>query len=509
MKNASKNKIIIRILFWVLALTVLLGIPTEFSIEAKTLRVSVQALPPSLFNPYRNTGLPYVYAWSATFDGLTAIDENGMLQPWLATSWENVDPLTWIIRLRDDVIFSNGKPFTADAVVAVVNFLTSKESVKEVVARMMFFLESARVIDDKTVEIKTRVPTPLLPRFLPQFYMVEPEHFLALGLEGFAREPVATGPFILEEIRPDRAELAAFGNSWRAPRVDKLRILVLPEKTTRTFAIQTGQLDIALNMGPDEVAQIVASGGKKVFWLDAAIWAYHIVDGRHPALDDVRVREALNIAVDRQVIIDNLLDGVTIPATQPAPPMVYGFNPDLPPIPYDPERANALLADAGYPEGFNMVIEATAGSSANDSAVNLMVAQYLAAVGVNVEIRTVTSPQIIRHVMEGTFRGHAFGLHYNFEPSIEVLRALDTNSCLWSFPWYCREEVMPMIHAAQREFDPDTNLKIRKDIMTYYRKDWASIFMYQAPRFAATASNVSGLNVVNNFIMFDRIVIED
>ena len=68
---------------------------------------------------------------------------------------------------------------------------------------------------------------------------------------------------------------------------------------------------------------------------------------------------------------------------------------------------------------------------------------------------------------------------------------------------------MPLIYAAQTEFDPDANLKIRQKIMTYYRKDWASIFMYQAPRFAATASNVSGLNVVNNFIMFDRISIED
>ena len=472
-----------------------------------TIRLGLTALPPSLFNAYRNTGLPYVYTWTAVFDGLTVIDAEGNVQPALATSWQNVDPLTWIFTLRDDVTFSNGKPFTAKDVVGVVDFMTSDEAVREVVARMMFFLDSARVIDDHTVEIKTSVPTPLLPRFLPQFHIVDADYFKSVGLEEFSRAPIATGPFIVEEIRPERAILRGFKEGWRPPVEDHLEIMAIPDNATRTLSVTAGRLDVALQMGPEGTRTVAAQGGGRVSWRDAAIWAYNFVGGQEPALEDVRVREALNIAVDREAIINGLLDGATVAATQPAPPLVYGYNPDLPPIPFDTERARQLLNDAGYGDGFKFEVVATAGSSANDSAVNLTVAQYLRAINVDMEVRTITVNQIIRNVVEGTWDTPAFALHYNHEPTADVLRALDTHSCLWSKPWYCNEAVMPLIEAAQIEFDPARNLSLRHDIMAFYRNDWAALFMYQAPRFAALAPGVSGLTVVNNVVSYDTITL--
>lgn len=493
------------------AMLLALLVPAAAAIHPKeswaqdTIRLAVTALPPSQFNAYRNTGLPYVYTWTAVFDGLTVIDDQGNVQPALATSWENVDPLTWIFYLRDDVTFSNGKPFTARDVVGVVDFLTSDDAIREVVARMMFFLDSARVLDDHTVEITTSVPTPLLPRFLPQFHIVDADHFKSVSLEEFSRAPVATGPFIVEDVRPERALLRGFKNGWRSPKEDRLEIMALPDNATRALSVTAGRLDVALQLGPEETRTIAAQGGGRVSWRDAAIWAYNFVDGREPALADVRVREALNIAVDREAIINGLLDGATVAATQPAPPLVYGFDPDLPPIPYDPERARQLMADAGYGDGFKFEVVATAGSSANDSAVNLTVAQFLRAINVEMEVRTITTNQIIRNVVEGTWDTPAFALHYNYEPTADVLRALDTHSCLWSRPWYCNEAVMPLIRAAQVEFDPVRNLSLRHDIMAFYRNDWAALFMYQAPRFAALAPGVSGLTVVNNVVSYDTI----
>ncbi len=492
----------------VLSLAVAIFSPNVVSAHAETtLRLAINGLPPSQFNPYRNTGLPYVYTWSAVFDGLTAIDAKGNVQPALAKSWENIDPLTWIFHLRDDVTFSNGRPFTADAVVNVVDFLSGEEATREVVARMMFFLESARVIDDFTVEIKTSVPTPLLPRFFPQLYMVEPDYFQGVGLQEFSGAPIATGPFIVEDVRPERVDFRAFKEGWRPPIADRLEILSVPDNATRALSVQAGRFDIALQLGPDESKTIQAQGGTQVTWRDAAVWAYNFFPEIQPALKDVRVREALNIAVDRDAIIAALLDGATIPATQPAPPEVYGFNADLPAIPYDPDRARRLLREAGYGDGFKLEMEAVSGSSANDSAVNLTVAQYLNDIGVEMEIRTITVNQLIRNVVEGTWTGSAFALHFNFEPTSDALRALDTHSCLWTNPWYCNEAVMPLITAAQTELDPALNLSLRRDIMKFYRDDWAALYMYQAPRFAGTAPGVTGLNVVNNVISFDRIVL--
>ena len=470
-----------------------------------TLSVGLQALPPMLFNPYRNTGLPYVYTWSAVFDGLTAIDKDGVVQPWLAKSWEQTSPVKWLFYLRDDVVFSNGKPMTAQSVVSAVNFITSEKAASETVARMLRVIKEAVVIDRHTVAIFTKVPSPLLPRFLPQLYIVDEDHFNTLGLEEFARNPIATGPFIVNNIRPEKITFLAHKSGWRKPLVEKLELLSLPDQSARVMSLRAGTLDAAIGLGPDEVSEIVREGGNSYVWRDAAVWAYHFIDGRHPALSDIRVRQALNIAVDRKVIINGLLDGSTVPATQPAPEMVYGFNPELPEIGYDPIRAKELLVEAGYPKGFKLTLEATAGSSANDSAVNLVVAQYLANIGVELEIRTVNVNQIIRNVVEGTWDVDAFALHYNFEPSIDALRALDTNSCLWHHPWYCRKDVMPLIQKASVELNPKENLRLRQQIMAFYRNDWASLFMYQAPRFAASSGLVSGVEVVNNFIYFDRI----
>ena len=109
----------------VLLLSILMTLVTASTLRLARandkISLAVTALPPSLFNPYRNTGLPYVYTWSAVFDGLTTIDADGNVQPALATSWKNINPLTWVFHLRDDVMFSNGKPFTAQAVVGVVD----------------------------------------------------------------------------------------------------------------------------------------------------------------------------------------------------------------------------------------------------------------------------------------------------------------------------------------------------------------------------------------------------
>ncbi len=475
-----------------------------------SLRVGITAMPPSQFNPYANTGLPYTYVWSAVFDGLTFIDEHGQVQPWLATSWKNVDPLTWQFELRRDIVFSDGTPFTANAVVAVTELLTGPAASREIVARMMSFLDSARVINTYTVEIKTKVPTPMLPRFLPQFHIISPTQLKALGLEGFARAPVATGPYVVERIEANKIILRANGKSWRKPTIPKLEFIANPEASTRKLALIAGGLEIALNLGPEETASIESEGGREVFWLDSAVWAYQFVGSKEnpfgiAPFKDIRVREALNLAIDRKTIIATLLDGRTIPATQPAPPEAYGFNPELPDIPYDPDKAKRLLADAGYAKGFAFVLESTVGSSPADAAIHQTVAQYLNAVGVKMEIRPISTNQLIRNVVEGGWGGQAFGLFYNHEPTADVLRGLDTQSCLWHHAWYCNVAATEKITAAHREFDQARGLKLRQEVMAAYRNDWAAIFMHQAVRYAGTNSKVSGLKVVNNFILFDQI----
>lgn len=483
----------------------LFGLLTVSAIAQDVIRIGTTALPPTMGNPFRNTGTPHIYTWSATFDGLTRIDVDGNLKPWLAVDWETTSDLTWVFRLRDDVVFSNGVPFTADAVVSVFDYLTSDAAVREAVAREFSFVKSARAIGDHTVEITTHEPAPILPRALPLLHMVEPGQWNRLGPEGFAREPVGTGPYHPVRFGATKIEYEAVPTSWRKPHVARLEKIAAPEAYARTQAVLSNQMDIAIALGPEEADAIAAAGGVGLNWPTAAMWAINFHHGKGNPLADVRVREALNLAVDRRGLVDGLLAGIPELPTQPATSVTYGFDPSLPPIPFDRERAKQLLSDAGYPEGFSFVVQGVIGSGANDAAMYQKVAQDLAVVGVTMEIRTFPVTQLIRSVMEGGWNGDAFGVTFASEPTVDVLRPLRNHSCLWTHPWYCDERIMPAINEALVTFDVERGLELRHDIMKFYRDEWVALYLYQIVRFAGTRANVRGFSEVHGYVSYEDI----
>jgi peptide/nickel transport system substrate-binding protein len=469
------------------------------------LRIGTTTMPPSVGNPFRNTGTPHIFTWSSLFDGLTRIDEAGKVQPWLAVGWKNVDALTWRITLRPRVTFSNGEDLTADAVINVVEYLRSPAALREAVGRELGFIESARKVDELTIDIITNVPTPHLPRALPLMYMVPPKYWQAAGPEEFARKPHATGPFKLDEPNINGWKMSAFAASWRKPKIDKLEWVVAPEASARVQAVLADHLDIALGLGPDEVSILVSGGAKGETWRTASVWAIHFHHSKATPLQDRRVREALNLAVDRDAIVRGLLNSVTVAATQPAPASVYGFDPSIPQIPYDPAKAKRLLADAGYPSGFKFVVEAVIGAGPADGAVYQKIAQDLSQIGVTMETRSFPPNDLIRAVMEGSWKGDAFGLTYATEPTVDALRSMQNHSCLWAKPWYCDQRIMPSIAAASREFDEVKGLQLRQEVMRFYLDEFASLFLYELPRFAGLRAKVNGFKEVHGFINFDQI----
>ena len=478
---------------------------TSGAIAQDVIRIGTTALPPTLGNPFRNTGTPHIYTWTGTFDGLTRIDRQGNLIPWLAVEWETTNDLTWVIRLRDDVTFSNGVPFTSEAVVTVLDYLASDEAVREAVAREFSFVKSSRAIDSHTVEITTRTPTPHLPRTLPLLHMVEPGQWSQLGPEGFAREPVGTGPYHPVDFGATRIRYEGVPTSWRKPIVPRMEKIAVPEAYTRTQAVISDQMDIAIALGPEEANAIADAGGIALNWQTAAMWAINFHHGKGNPLDNVKVREALNLAVDRRALVDGLLEGIPELPTQPAASVSYGFDPSLPPIPFDPDRAKQLLAEAGYPDGFTFVVQGVIGSGANDAAMYQKVAQDLSAVGVTMEIRVFPVSQLIRSVMEGGWNGDAFGVTFASEPTVDVLRPMRNHSCLWTHPWYCDERIMPAINEALVTFDEQRGLELRHDVMKFYREEWVALYLYQIVRIAGTRANVRGVSEVHGFVDYENI----
>jgi peptide/nickel transport system substrate-binding protein len=486
---------------------------TEQPKTEKTLRIATTVMPQSGGNPYRFTGIPNIFTWSSLFDGLTRIDAQGRVMPWLATSWRNIDPLTWRLTLRPNVVFSNGAPFNADAVMNAIAYFQTPEATRELVAREMKFIKAARRIDDLTVDLITDVPAPHLPRTLPLLYMTEPTQWQKLGPDQFAQNPVGTGPFKLDKADVQGWKMSAFAQSWRPPQVDKLNWVVAADATTRVQAVLANQIDIALNIGPEEASSIEAGGGKGLHWKTASVWAINFLHTKDTPLKDaplkdVRVRQALNYAIDRKALVDGLLQGATIPATQPGASTAYGYDASIPQIPYDPTLAKKLLADAGYPKGFAFAIQGVVGIGSADGAVYQKVAQDFAAIGVTMEIKPFPVTELMRNAMDGGWNGDGFGLTYSSEPTIDVIRGMQNHSCLWTKPWYCDEKIMPAIRTAMTTFDEAEGLKARHEVMRYYRDQYVSLFLYELPRFAGMRAAVNGFQELHGFINLDRISLQ-
>ena len=476
------------------------------------LRMGMSSLPLSLGNPMRSGATPTIYFTPAMFDGLTRLNRDGTLQPWLAVAWEPKDTKTWTVKLRDGVTFSNGVPFTAEAAAFAVNYLASDDSLVESLRREIPALEGAAAVGDLTVEITTVNEEPLLMRSLSILPMVEPGQWTRLGRDGFAREPVGTGPFRVTEWGPTEARMEAVPTSWRAPKVDRLTVLAIPDKSARIQALQSGLVDLAIEFGPEDGVLMEAAGLETESWIAAENAGLSFILTRNPdsPLQDVRVREALNLAIDRDVLTQVLLEGTTVPANQPVPRAAFGYNPGLPPIPHDLDRARRLLREAGYDDGFAFTAVSVAGIGVGSSVLQVMADAY-AELNVRMEVRAVPIQQLLQYIGRGAWPDDidAFSMNWPVWPSMDSLRAMRLHSCLRREPWYCNRTIMPAIEAAMAEWDEAKSLAMRQNIMAWYREQYPAVFMFEAAQFAGMSPAVSGFSMVNNIISFETLVLDN
>ncbi len=474
----------------------------------KTLRMAITTLPTSFANPFVTANTPAIGVTSALYDGLTHIARDGTVKPWLAIAWQNVDAKTWRFELRRDVKFSNGAAFNAGTVAAVVDALAAPGFPNENLRRELPKLAKARVVDPFTVEITTAEPQPLFPRWASILLMHEPGALRKMGTDKYAKDPVVTGPYSVQKWEPNKVHLKAENKSWRKPKVEKIEITALPDTAARVAALLSKRMDIVTALGPEDVQAVVAGGAKSISWTDGSVAGISFVTSRKLPFNDVRVRQAMNMAVNRDAIVEILLHGATVTANQPAGRYVLGYDPGAPPYPYDPAKARALLASAGHPDGFRFTLE-TAGNGAAALSVYQQVAADLKKVGVTMEIRTVPVPQFFRDVLHTGDTADAITLSWISAPSLDVLPAIRVHSCLQQQPWYCDPDVTPLYTAAVSEFDDAKGLALRRQISLRYHDQAPALFLYEQVLFAGLSKRVSGFEDVYGFISYDKLDIRD
>ncbi|TQR07534.1 ABC transporter substrate-binding protein [Psychrobacillus soli] len=286
----------------------------------------------------------------------------------LATKWEpSEDGLTYTFTLREGVKFHDGTDFNAEAVVKNFERWANGSEDKFPYYASMFggfvgdeshVIESVTADGDYTVVFKLkRAQAPFLKNIaMSPFGIASPTAFEASG-DKFGDNPVGTGPFkFVEWKRNDSVTVEKFADYWNVgyPKLDKIIFRAIPDNSTRLNSLLTNEIDLADGINPSDAATVEGDSNLQLFERPSMNVGYLGLTTTRPPFDNVKVRQAINYAIDKQSIVDAFFEGRAEIAKNPMPPSISGYNEDIPGYEYDPEKAKQLLAEAGLADGFEM-----------------------------------------------------------------------------------------------------------------------------------------------------------
>ncbi len=319
------------------------------------------------------------------FDRLVRYDKDSKPAPMLATSWEITNDTTWRFHLRAGVRFQDGEPFDAAAVKYTMDRANRDGSV---LAYYLTNVSAVNVVDDHTVDFVTKLPDPILPNRIGAWIDIVPPK--AGESPDFGTKPVGSGPFrFVEWVQGDYVTLERNPDYWGDQvGIDHVTYRFVSEVSTRQSMLLSGDADIIPNVPADLAAAIDASGVAKTLAVPGFRKMTLILDPKVAPLGDVRVRQALNYALDKRLIIESVLGGDAVQATGLVHAAVDGYNADLTDFyAFNPDKARQLLSDAGYVNGFDLTFYHTVGTFPKDKEIAEAVADQLGKVGIRVTLQ--------------------------------------------------------------------------------------------------------------------------
>jgi len=322
------------------------------------------------------------------FDTMVSRDPQMKLAPGLALSWKAIDPTTWEFKLRPNVKFTDGEPFDAAAVKFSIDRILDPNAHAPTISYIST-IQSVEVVDPLTVRIHTKGPDALLPTRMSRYpaYIVPPKYLAKEGPAVFARQPIGTGPYIVTSFLPDeKLVMKANPDYWgKKPSIDQVVWKPVPESSARLSSLLAGEAQLVEGVSP-ELAPVIqrTPNAELVRVKNGGLTIYLGLKTQDKPLNDVRVRQALALAIDRNALANELLRGfATATATQVAP-NDFGYKAEPIPAP-DITKAKQLLAEAGYPNGFTIRMQAPS-HYISSQEVGEALSQRFASIGVKVTL---------------------------------------------------------------------------------------------------------------------------
>ena len=467
----------------------------------QALRIAMAADVTAIDPHYANIAPNNAVAWHV-FDALTHVDADTRLVPGLATSWRALDDTTWEFVLRKGVRFHDGSAFDARDVEFSIRRAVALAYKGGQFGGFVRAIASIQVVDPHTIRFKTAAPHAVLPQDLNSVFIVS-RAAGAAGTDDFnaGRAAIGTGPFRLESFaRGDRVNLVRNDAYWgEKPAWERVALRILPQDAARLAALLAGDVDAIENIPTSDVARLARDQRlrieRKVSWRTLFLHLDQYRDAppgvtdrngkplaRNP-LRDARVRAALSAAIDRNALVQKVMEGLAVPAGNLVAPPVFAHDPSLAAPTYDPQMAKRLLAEAGYAEGFRLSLATPNNRYVNDEQVAQAVAQMWARIGIQVSrVEALPAATYFTKARNGDF-GIALLGWGSFAGDL-ALRALVATPApekglgTWNWGRYSNPQVDRLVEQALGTVDQARREALAKAAMAVAVKDHAVILLH-------------------------------
>lgn len=353
--------------------------------------VVIQSAEPTGLDPVLTRTVPAYNVTINVFDSLLRKTRDGRNIPALAESYEYNRPNEWTFKLRRGVKFQNGEAMNAEAVRYTIQTILDPAT-NSSRAVDLDWIEEVQVIDDHTVRIVVNKDYPLAEHYFTEIQIVPPAYRERVGAQRFDESPIGTGPYqVVRWNRGNRITLKRYDGYWNGPApVEYIDFRFVSSAASRVATLLSGDADLIVDPPITARGRINSNRNTRFASVTGTRVIFVGLDTvQDSPLRDVRVRQALNYAVDTDTIIERLLFGMGEATTALLTDRDLGYTAEVSPYPYDPRRARRLLRQAGYPDGFTIRMDAAGGRYINDSAVIQAIIGYLSQVGVTVELNSM------------------------------------------------------------------------------------------------------------------------
>jgi peptide/nickel transport system substrate-binding protein len=507
--------------------------------EAKTFRWANDGDPTTMDPHARSDGFVTSFDMNI-YEPLIRRDRDLKLEPGLATEWANINPTTWRIKLRQGVKFQDGTPLSVEDVIFSIQ--RARDAGADVTSQLAPVKEVKKV-DDSTIDFITDGPVPILPNYLVAAAIMSKAWCEAHnttsaaiheGLENYAtRNANGTGPFMLKDRQPTvRTVLVKNPNWWGLASqpidIDEVVFTRIENAATRVAALLSGELDMVYNVPPQDIERIRDTQAMKI-WQTPELRTIFLgmdqsreellesnVKGKNP-FKDKRVRQAFYQAIDEDAIKTKVMRGFAHPTGLMVGPGINGYDPALDKrFPYDPAAAKKLLAEAGYPDGFEVGFDCPNDRYVNDEAICQAVVAMLAKIGIKADLLAQTKAKYFGKINAPKFDTSFYMLGWtpgpldalNMLANLAATRNEGLTEGMYNNGGYTSPHLDQLIKCIQVELDSEKRNELISKALSIVKEDFAYIPLHQRVVVWATRDNVELAPMGNNDFQWRYVVLK-